>query len=202
MPTSLTIKILTDVSDAVKGVDDVDRKTQGFGKSLGGVAAALGGVFTISKISGWAQEWVGAGMEANGALKNVKVAFGDAADGVKAWGETASSTFGTTAADADNMAAKMGIALQGYGISANDAAGMSEKLVNRSADIAKVFGTDTETVLSKVSSAMRGELRASKTTGYRSTRAPTRPKFSMISCRKRPKWRGDPIRRWAPITRR
>ena len=59
----------------------------------------------------------------------------------------------------------MGIALQGYGVSAHDAAGMSEQLVNRSADIAKVFGTDTETVLGKVTSAMRGRTQGVKDYG-------------------------------------
>ena len=129
---------------------------------MGGVAAAIGGAFSTQKIVGWAQQWIASGMDANGALKNVQIAFGDAAGGVDAWGNTAASTFATTAADAENMAAQMGIALQGYGIKAGDAAGMSEDLVHRSADIAKVFGTDTQTVLNKVSSALRG-----RTTGVK-----------------------------------
>ena len=165
MATSLTIKILTDVTDAVKGIDQVDGKTKGFSSSLGGVAAGIAGAFSVSKIQGWATEWVNSGMEANGALKNVKIAFGDAAGGVEEWGQTASSTFGTTAADAENMAAQMGIALQGYGVDAKTAASESEQLVNRAADIAKVFGTDTETVLSKVSSAMRGRTQGVKEYG-------------------------------------
>ena len=45
MATSLTIKILTDVSNAVKGIDDVDKKAGGLGQTMGGVAAAIGGAF-------------------------------------------------------------------------------------------------------------------------------------------------------------
>jgi hypothetical protein len=154
--STLTIKVVTDVAKAVAGIDQVDKKTSSMGDKLKGAAMAIGGAFSIDKIKGWAEEWVNEGMKARGALKNVHVAFGDSAEMVAQWGETASSTFGTTAADADEMAAKIGIALQGYGLSADDAALKSTALVQRAAEIAKVFGTDTDTVLSKVTSAMRG----------------------------------------------
>ena len=71
------------------------------------------------------------------------VTFGEAGDGVDAWGEKAATTFGTTAAEAEKMASKVGIALEGYGTSQADAAKMSEALVQRSADVAKVLGVDT-----------------------------------------------------------
>ena len=156
MAASLTIEILTDVAKAVKGIDDVDKKTKSMGDTLKGAAVGLAGAFSTSQIIGWGKEWLDAGMKANGAIKNVKVAFGDSAEGVLKWGEAAATTFGTTASEADAMAAKVGIALQGYGLSAADAATQSEALVNRAADIAKVMGVDTSEVLGKVETAMRG----------------------------------------------
>ena len=156
MASTLTIKVITDVAKAIQGIDSVEKKTSSMGDKLKGAAMAIGGAFSIDKIKGWAEGWVQEGLKARGALKNVNVVFGESADLVTQWGETASSTFGTTAADADNMAARIGMALQGYGLSADDAALKSEALVTRAAEIAKVFGTDTETVLSKVTSAMRG----------------------------------------------
>jgi hypothetical protein len=154
--TSLTIQVLTDVSKAVAGIDSVDKKTSSLGSTMKSVGLAIGGAFSVDKVTGWAKQWIADGMDAVGAMKNVRVAFGDSAEGVIAWGDTAARTFGTTAAEADKMAAKVGIALEGYGISASDAAKMSEALVQRSADIAKVMGTDTESVLAKVETAMRG----------------------------------------------
>ena len=156
MATTLTISVLADVAKAVQGIDSIDSRTKSWGQSLTGAAAALGGAFSINQITDWAKEWVSAGLDAKRALKDVTVALGDSAGGVQAWGETAASTFGTTAAEADKMAAKVGIALEGYGISQGDAAKMSELLVQRSADVAKVMGTDTLTVLGKVETAMRG----------------------------------------------
>ena len=165
MATSLTIEILTDVSKAVSGIDQVEGKTKSFGSKMGAVAGALGGALSLDKIQGWVQGWLDAGLDASRAAKDVKVAFGDSAADVLAWGDTAAKTFGTTAADAEKMAATTGIALEGYGMSHADAAKAAEALVQRSADVAKVYGTDTQTVLDKVSSAMRGRTQGVKDYG-------------------------------------
>ena len=165
MAASLTIEILTDVSKAVSGIDQVEGKTKSFGSKMGAVAGALGGALSLSKIQGWVNGWLEAGMDASRAAKDVRVAFGDSADGVLAWGDTAAKTFGTTAADAEKMAATTGIALEGYGMSHAEAAKAAEALVQRSADVAKVYGTDTQTVLDKVSSAMRGRTQGVKDYG-------------------------------------
>lgn len=61
-----------------------------------------------------------------------------------------------TAADAEKAAAKVGIALEGYGMSQADAARASEALVQRSQEMGKVLGVDSEEVLGKVETAMRG----------------------------------------------
>ena len=156
MATTLTISILADVAKAVQGIDSIDKRTQSFGDNMKSAALAIGSAFSTQKILGWAESWVSAGFDANRAIKDVQVTFGQAAAGVEAWGETASSTFGTTAADAEKMAAKVGIALEGYGFSQTDAAKASELLVQRSADMAKVLGVDQESVLAKVETAMRG----------------------------------------------
>jgi hypothetical protein len=154
--TSLTIEILTDVAKATKGIDSVDQKAQGLSGTMKSVGTTLAGAFSTKEILGWAQTALGAGMELKGAMKDVTLVFGDASDGVKAWGETAAGAFGMTASEADKLAAKVGVSLTGFGLSQEQAAGYSEKLVNRSADLAKVLGVDVDEVLGKVETAMRG----------------------------------------------
>jgi hypothetical protein len=154
--TSLTIEILTDVAKATKGISSVDEKAQGLGGTMKSVGASLAGAFSTKEILGWAQTALASGMELKGAMKNVTLVFGDASDGVKAWGETAAAAFGMTASEADNLAAKVGVSLTGFGLSQQDAAKYSEALVNRSADLAKVLGVDVDEVLGKVETAMRG----------------------------------------------
>ena len=156
MATTLTISILADVAKAAAGIDSIDKKTTSFGENMKSAGLAIAGAFSISQIEGWTQQWLSDGQAAVGAARNLKIAFGESASGVSAWGDTASGVFATTAVDAENMASKVGIALEGYGISQHDAAKMAEELVNRSADVAKVMGTDTEAVLGRVETAMRG----------------------------------------------
>jgi hypothetical protein len=154
--TSLVISVLADVSKAVEGIDKADKKTQSFGTTMKAAGGAIAGAFSTEKIIGWAQTALSAGMELKGAMKNVTLVFGDAADGVKAWGETAASSFGMTASAADEAAAKVGVALTGFGLSQQDAAKYSEALVQRATEMAKVMGVDVSEVLAKVSTAMRG----------------------------------------------
>jgi hypothetical protein len=154
--TSLTIEILTDVAKATKGISSVDEKAKGLGSTMKSVGTSLAGAFSTKEILGWAQTALSSGLELKGAMKDVTLVFGDAADGVKAWGETAAASFGQTAAEADQAAAKVGVALTGFGLSQQDAAKYSEALVQRSADLAKVLGVDVDEVLGKVETAMRG----------------------------------------------
>ena len=156
MATSLTITVLADVAKAVQGIDSIDQKTSSFGSNMKSAALAIGGAFSVDKIKGWVSGWVDAGLDASRAAKDIKVTFGDAAKGVAEWADGAAKNFGTTSAEAEKMAAKVGVALEGYGFSTQAAADASSALVQRSADIAKVMGTDTESVLARVETAMRG----------------------------------------------
>jgi hypothetical protein len=154
--TTLTIQILADVAKAVSGIDSIDKKTSTFGSTMKGLGATIGGALSLDKIEGWVSGWVDAGLQASRAAKNVSVTFGAAGADVQKWAEETGTHFGMTASEAEMAAAKVGVALKGYGFSATDAASASEKLVQRSADIAKVLGVDQEQVLAKVETAMRG----------------------------------------------
>jgi hypothetical protein len=154
--TSLTIQVLADVAKAVEGINSVDKKTSSLGQTMKAAGGAIAGAFSAEKIISFAQSALAAGMDAKRAMKNVTVVFGEASAGVKAWGETAAGAFGMTTAEAEKAAAKVGIALEGYGMSQATAAAASEKLVQRSAEMAKVLGVDQAEVLAKVESAMRG----------------------------------------------
>src|SRR6516165_1370400 len=156
MATSLTIEVLADVAKAVQGIDKVDQRTQSWGQKMQGAVMAIGGAFSTQKIVAEVEGWVSAGLDANRAMKNVAAVFGTAGAGVDAWAEKSANAFGMTAADAEKMAAKVGVALEGYGIKQAQAATMSEALVQRAADVAKVTGQSQEEVIGKVESAMRG----------------------------------------------
>ena len=156
MATTLTIAVLADVAKAVSGIDQIDKRTQSWGERMSGVAMAIGGAFSAQKVVSTIEGWVSAGLEARGAMKNVSLVFAESADTVDKWAESTSTRFGMTAAEAEKGAAKIGVALEGMGVSHADAARMSMALMQRTADVAKVTGTDQETVLAKVETAFRG----------------------------------------------
>jgi hypothetical protein len=154
--TTLTIAVLADVAKAVAGIDKIEERTKSWGERMQGVAMAIGGAFSTQKIVSTVEGWVQAGLDAKGAMKNVGLVFGESATGVKDWAESSAKTFGMTAADAEKGAAKIGVALEGMGYTHAQAAKMSMDLMKRTADVAKVTGTDQETVLGKVETAFRG----------------------------------------------
>jgi hypothetical protein len=156
MATTLTITVLADVAKAAAGIDSIDQKTQSWGQRMSGVAMAIGGAFSAQKIVSTVEGWVQAGLDAKGAMKNVSIVFGESADSVKQWAEASAKTFGMTSAEAEKGAAKIGVALEGMGYSHAQAAQMSMALMKRTADVAKVTGTDQESVLAKVETAFRG----------------------------------------------
>jgi hypothetical protein len=156
MATSLTISVLADVSKAVAGIDKIENRTRSWGERMQGVAMAIGGAFSTQKIVSTVEGWVKAGLDARGAMKNVAMVFGPAATQVTNWADSSASSFGMTAAEAEKGAAKIGVALEGMGYSHAQAAQMSMQLMKRTADVAKVTGTDQESVLAKVETAFRG----------------------------------------------
>jgi hypothetical protein len=154
--TTLTIQVLADVAKAVEGINSVDKKTSSLGSTMKAAGGAIAGAFSTEKIISFAQTALAAGMDARRAMKNVTVVFGEASAGVKAWGETAAGAFGMTTAEAEKAAAKVGVALTGFGMSQQAAATACEALVQRSAELAKVLGVDQAEVLARVEAAMRG----------------------------------------------
>ena len=160
MATSLTIQILTDVTGAVKGVDQVEGKTSSFGsESRRRWPGRSAGRSRSRRSRDGPRGGFRPGSAASRAMKDVKVPrSASAAEAVGAWGEKAAAARSARRrAEAEKAAAKVGVALEGYGLSQTEAAMASEVLVQRSAEIAKVMGVDqTPRLLAKVETAMRG----------------------------------------------
>ena len=99
------------------------------------------------------------------AIILVKNEFGDAAESVQRFSDSAANTFGLSAAQANTAAAKMGEFLQSYQITGQAAADMSTSLIGRAADIALKTGSDVTTVESAIEIAMKGRATALKQFG-------------------------------------
>ena len=159
------LKIVADVSDAVKGVDTVTNQTTtmrdkmvGIGKSIA-TGLAVGGVISFGK------SVVQAGMDADAGMDAVISVFGEASDSVIDFSKTTADSMGLSAAEYQTMAAKAGNVLTGLGINSDDAAKQTGVLSQRAADLSAIFGGDASEAMNAFEQAMMGQTRGLKKYG-------------------------------------
>jgi hypothetical protein len=151
----IQIDIIADGSDARKEVDKTAGAFEGFKKGLdksadwaGGAGAALVGFGAIA---------VDAAKDAELAATSVDRAFGTAAGKVHAFADQAATTVGVSTAEYESLAATFGTAVQGMGLSAEEAATKTDGLLIAAGDLALAVGTDVPTAAAALGGALRGE---------------------------------------------
>jgi phage-related protein len=160
-----TLKIVADVKDAVKGVDQVADKTKsmkdkmmGYGKA---VAAGLGTAAVIE----FGHQVIEAGKAADEGMDAVESVFGSASKEVIAFSKTVAEKMGMSSADYQKMAAKSGQVLTQMGLSQDEAAKRTETMSQRAADLATIFGGDATKAMEAFDKATLGQTRGLKEYG-------------------------------------
>lgn len=160
-----TLKIIADVKDAVKGVDEVSDKTASFkDKALGigkGVAAGL----AAGAVVAFGKSTIDAAAAADDALDMVDSAFGTASKTITGFAKTAADKMGLSQTAYENMAGKTGQILTGFGISQQQAADQTNVLTQRAADMAAIWGTDVPTAMDAIDKALQGQTKGMKQYG-------------------------------------
>lgn len=141
-------KAATGASQAVTGVDKFTQSVQGMVLPATVVAGAIG-------IMG--KSAVDAASTAQQAMGGVEAVFGSSAEAVKGWASESADAVGLSSSAYSTMAAGIGGALTGLGVPLDDAANSTKDLIQRSADLASVFGGTTAQATEAVTSAYRGE---------------------------------------------
>lgn len=153
--TTLTVRILTDASQASKGAAEA---ASGFDKfssrvdSLVGPAAVVTGALAL--VGTAAVDSASRTEQAMGALDSV---FGANADTVKGWAASAADSVGLAESQYGELASTIGAQLNNMGLSAQDAMGGTKDLIGLGADLAATFGGSTTEAVEALSSALRGE---------------------------------------------
>jgi hypothetical protein len=153
--TTLTVKILTDASQAQKGAAEA---ASGFDKfsskvdSLVGPAAAVTGALAL--VGTAAVNSASRTEQAIGALDSV---FGANADVVKGWAANAAESTGLAESEYAELASTIGAQLGNMGLAAEDAMTGTKDLIGLGADLAATFGGSTTDAVEALSSALRGE---------------------------------------------
>ena len=140
------------------------REELGKGLSIGfGTAVATKGLELVGRGVQAVGDFIGMAIQTasdlNETMSKSKVVFGDAADGIRAWGETAADAFGLSKQKAIEAAASLGNVFVGLDLGQNKAAEMSKRLVLLAADLASFnnLSGGTGEALEKLQSGLAGE---------------------------------------------
>ena len=138
-------------------MNEIGDKITGFGTSLTTkVTAPIVAGFTLAadKASDYEEN-----------LNKLQVAFGDYADEVRAFTDSAQADFGLSKVDASANASAFGALAKGIGLAEEQAAEMSIELTKLSADLGSYFNTDVETSAAALEAIFTGNTQALKKFG-------------------------------------
>lgn len=121
------------------------------GVAAGGIAAVGAGVALV------ASKAIPAASDLNEAINAANVVFGENADVIHEWGQSAFESAGLSQRAFETMAAQTGAMLQNYGLDAVTAADETINLAQRAADMASIFNTDVDQALTAIQAGLRGE---------------------------------------------
>lgn len=152
----LRIKVITDASQAALGLDKSAASTSKFGSAMQKAAlpAAAVGVALVA-FGKHALDAASDAQQAQGAVESV---FGKQAAAVEDMSKRSADAMGLSSTAYQNYAALVGAALQNAGFSTSQAVTESNKVMQRSADLAATFGGSTADAVEAINAAVaRGE---------------------------------------------
>jgi len=130
----------------------------GLGGALKAGAAGIAGltVAVAGAAAGMAKSVIGSFGELEQSLGGSEAVFGEYAASIQKSGEDAYKNLGVSQSDYLATANKMGALFQGSGISQVKSLELTEKAMQRAADMASVMGIDMQTALDSVAGAAKG----------------------------------------------
>lgn len=178
---SLGYEVEVDSKDAEKAIDDfsksvdkaednlktLDRQAKknadtlrnNFKKSaVAGSTAVLGLVTAVGALAVViGKQAIEASSNLEESINAVNVVFGESAQTILDWGETAANSAGLSARAVNEAVVPIGAQLKNMGFEAGEAADQSVLLAQRAADMASVFNTDVDQALNAIASGLRGQ---------------------------------------------
>lgn len=175
---TLSAKITGDSSGYKKAIDDAEKSTKSFEKRLEGIAnkaksigdkiSGIGtkltvGVTTPITLAG--KSMVTAASDFNENLNKIDVAFGNSAEVVKEWADTATESFGLSKNQALEATALFGDMATSMGLSQGEAASMSTSLAGLAGDLASFKNIGIDQAMTALNGVFTGETESLKQLG-------------------------------------
>ena len=147
-----------------KKMESISSKAKSIGDKLSGIGTALTvGVTTPLAVAG--KGMVDAASDFDENLNKISVAFGDSADGVKAWADTATQSFGLSMNQALEATSLFGDMATSMGISQSEAASMSTSLAGLAGDMASFKNIGIDEAMTALNGVFTGETESLKQLG-------------------------------------
>jgi hypothetical protein len=145
--------------NASKVFDKMSDKLNAQERALDGLRKAGTAQFFALAVSAgiFAKESIGAARDLGETVNMAGIIFGEQADEMEAWAETANRSVGMSKQAALEATASFGDMYTQLGLTGDVAASMSQETVQLSADLGSFRNLPTEDVLDRISGAMRGE---------------------------------------------
>lgn len=165
MVSVATLQLVVEGKNEASAVlKDVDRDASGLGNTLKDVGKIAGGFLTanviqagVSGLKGFLGDGVQQASDLEQTIGGVQAVFGDAADPILKFGETADQSVGLSRNAFNSLAAPLGAMLKSAGFGMEDVTGHTLDLTTKAADLAATFGGPVEDAMQAISSLMRGE---------------------------------------------
>lgn len=147
-----------------KRMESISSKAKSIGDKLSGIGTALTvGVTTPLAVAG--KGMVDAASDFDENLNKINVAFGDSADEVKAWADTATQSFGLSMNQALEATSLFGDMATSMGISQSEAASMSTSLAGLAGDMASFKNIGIDEAMTALNGVFTGETESLKQLG-------------------------------------
>lgn len=153
--TQVIIDVLVNSRDAARDMDTTASRFGSFGSAMEGLAAPAG--VALGAIGGLAAGAAKAASDMQQSSGGVDAVFKTSAGAVHDWAKSSAEDVGLASSEYQTMAAGIGGALSGMGVPLDQAAQSTHDLMQRSADLASVFGGTTAQAADAVNAAFRGE---------------------------------------------
>jgi len=146
------------LDDSAKSADDAGSRFEKFGATLKGIGAAMGTVAVAAGAAAFklGKEVVQQFGELEQNLGGSEAVFGKYASSIQKAGEEAYKNLGVSQSEYLAIANKMGALFQGSGLDQQKSLELTEKAMQRAADMASVMGIDMQTALDSVAGAAKG----------------------------------------------
>jgi len=160
---TLKLSLLADVQKFLDGMDKADKSTKSFGNKVGKYSKAMAASFAVAGAAAGAfaikigLDSVKAASDLTEEISKTEVIFGETANTIKAFAETADKSLGISKKEAMAAAGSFAVLGKNAGLTGQDLAKFSKTSTVLASDLASFYNTKAEDAIAAIGSAMRGE---------------------------------------------